>query len=59
MSHRLAFMRLVPMPDPVDDLVRAVAEVIKESESAGAPVALELKMKLSVVLEELRTQVAK
>lgn len=52
-------MRLVPMPDPVDDLVRAVAEVIRESEAAGAPVSLELKMKLSVVLEELRTQVGR
>lgn len=55
----VAFMRLMPMPDPVDDLVRAVAEVIRESEAAGAPVSLELKMKLSVVLEELRTQVGK
>lgn len=55
----VAFMRVVPMPDPIDDLVRAVAEVIKESEAAGTPVSLELKMKLSVVLEELRTQVAR
>ncbi len=55
----VAWMRLVPLPDPVDDLIRAVAEVIKESEAAGTPVSLELKMKLSVVLEELRTQVTR
>lgn len=47
-------MRLVPLPSPMDDVTRAVKEVLAEAERAGRPVDLELQMKLNVVLQELR-----
>lgn len=54
MSTTVAFMRLAPKPNPLDDIERAVADVLNEAERAGRPVTLELRMKLSVVLQELR-----
>lgn len=47
-------MRLAPKPNPLDDIEKAVASVLNDAERAGKPITLELRMKLSVVLQELR-----
>lgn len=54
MSTTVAFMRLVPLPSPIDEIEKAVASVLRDAERKGKPVDLELQMKLNVVLQELR-----